>query len=309
MDWTPFHPGELEAQALAGMGSRGAGIRSFMPDQHRAFFAQLPILLAAVGDESGHPIATVLSDEPGFIESPQPTRLSIGALPARDDPAYRHIAAGRPIGLLGLEFPTRRRNRANGVVTRRNDHGFSVEVAQSFGNCAKYIQARTPLSVKPAAPSPVETLTGLDAAGRALIARSDTFFIASASSDAEHGGLDISHRGGRPGFIGIEGDVLSVPDFTGNAYFNTLGNLLSDPRASLLFIDFEDGTALQLQGRVEIVWSGEEIARWPAAERLWRMHVTGSWFRSAALPFRWTQAEPAASTLATGIHSEAQVAA
>lgn len=308
MDWTPFHQGELEAQALAGMGSRGAGIRNFMPDQHRAFFAQLPIVLAAVADESGHPIATVLSDEPGFIESPHPTRLSIGVLPAPEDPAYRHIADGRQIGLLGLEFPTRRRNRANGVVTRRSDHGFSVEIAQSFGNCAKYIQMRTPVPVMPAAPGPMETLTGLDAAARALIARSDTFFVASTSSDAEHGGLDISHRGGRPGFIGIEGDVLSVPDFAGNAYFNTLGNLLSDPRASLLFIDFDDGTVLQLQGRVDIVWSGDEIARWPAAERLWRMQITGGWRRSAALPFRWTQAEPAASTLATGIHGGAAAA-
>jgi predicted pyridoxine 5'-phosphate oxidase superfamily flavin-nucleotide-binding protein len=305
MDWTPFHQGELEAQALAGMGSRGAGIRNFMPDQHRGFFGQLPLLLAAVADDAGHPIATILTGEPGFVRSPQPTELSIRALPAPDDPAERFITAGRPIGLLGLEFPTRRRNRANGLITQRDDHGFSIEVAQSFGNCAKYIQARTPLAAAPTAPRPLEALSGLDAAARALIARSDTFFVASTGSDAEYGGLDISHRGGRPGFVGIEGDVLSVPDFAGNAYFNTLGNLLHDPRASLLFVDFDDGTVLQLQGRVEIVWSGGEIAQWPGAERLWRMRVTGGWRRSAALPFRWSEAEPAASTLATGIHRAA----
>ena len=61
-------------------------------------------------------------------------------------------------------------------------------------------------------------------------------------------GADISHRGGRPGFVRVDGDVLTIPDFRGNRYFNTLGNLIAEPRASLLFVDFETGDLLQLQG-------------------------------------------------------------
>jgi hypothetical protein len=49
--------------------------------------------------------------------------------------------------------------------------------------------------------------------------------------------------------------VLTIPDFRGNRFFNTLGNLVSDPRAALLFVDFETGDLLHLQGRVEIDWS------------------------------------------------------
>ena len=82
----------------------------------------------------------------------------------------------------------------------------------------------------------------------------------------------MSHRGGRPGFVGVQGDTLVIPDFRGNRFFNTLGNLLGDPRAGLLFIDFASGDILQLQGRATIDWHPEGSG--PAgAERLWRVEV------------------------------------
>ena len=50
--------------------------------------------------------------------------------------------AAAPLGLLGIELHTRRRNRLNGVVRGAGTQGFSVEVTQSFGNCPQYIQGR-----------------------------------------------------------------------------------------------------------------------------------------------------------------------
>ena len=139
----------------------------------------------------------------------------------------------------------------------------------------------------------METLSSLDDAARRLIESADTFFVASrsrATVEAD-GGLDVSHRGGRPGFVAVRGDTLVVPDFRGNRFFNTLGNLLGDPRAALLFIDFATGDLLQLQGTVTIEW-GEP--------RLWTVAVEGAWRRPAALPFDWTFGEYAPTTLATG---------
>jgi hypothetical protein len=49
-------------------------------------------------------------------------------------------AAGKNIGLLGLEFPTRRRNRVNGIIEKVEDGRMHVHVIESFGNCPKYIQ-------------------------------------------------------------------------------------------------------------------------------------------------------------------------
>jgi predicted pyridoxine 5'-phosphate oxidase superfamily flavin-nucleotide-binding protein len=295
MDASPFHQGELEAQALAGESSRGAGIREFMPDQHRDFFALLPYLFAAGRDAQGRPIATVLTGPEGFVTSPTPQELAIAALPASGDPADAALSAGAPIGLLGLDLRTRRRNRANGVISERDGSGLRLAISQSFGNCAKYIQIRQH-EFEPAAAAVTEERGGLDAATGLLIAEADTLFIASGSES----GLDISHRGGRPGFVQIEGDRLTIPDFAGNSYFNTFGNLLREPETSLLFIDFAEGDVLQLQGMAQIIWGGPELASFEGAKRLLQVEVTRAWRRKAALSLRWSEPEPAPTTLATG---------
>jgi predicted pyridoxine 5'-phosphate oxidase superfamily flavin-nucleotide-binding protein len=304
MDALPFHEGELEAQSRAGTSSRGAGIRTFMPEQHRDFFPLLPYLIAAGRDAAGRPIATVLAGEEGFVTSPSPTELAIAALPSPHDPADAALAAGAPIGLLGIDLRTRRRNRANGVITARDDTGLMVAVEQSFGNCAKYIQSRQHERA-PAQAAPAQDLPGLDEAARALIGSSDTLFIATGSES----GLDVSHRGGQPGFVRIEGEQLTVPDFVGNNYFNTFGNLLREPAASLLFIDFASGDVLQLQGTTEIVWEGPELAALAGAQRLWHFEIGRAWRRKAALPLRWSAPEPAPTTLATGIWADQRRAA
>lgn len=300
---SPFHAGEREVQARAGvraqMDKRGARfIRAFLPDQHRAFFPLLRFLPVAVEDGDGWPAAAILTGPPGFVSSPDPGRLRIAALPDPSDPAAPRIATGAPVGLLGIDTATRRRNRANGRIACVGLTGFEVEVAQSFGNCAQYIQAR---EVAPVASIPAarEQLDAIDGAARAAIAGADTFFVASGGG----GDMDISHRGGRPGFVRVDGDVLTVPDFSGNHYFNTLGNLAATRRAALLFPDFTTGDLLHLAGEVEIVWGGDEVRRFEGAERLWRVRVGSGWRRRGALPLRWSAPEYAPTTLATGTWS------
>ena len=268
-----FHAGERRAQALAGFAVKGAPIRDFMTDQHRVFFGQLPILFVGVGDDRGWPVATVVTGAPGFVSSPDAVTLRVGAGLAAAD--WGVVREGAGIGLLGLEFATRRRNRANGVVSAVMSEAFFVEVRQSFGNCPQYIQTRAPVAAGGAA-GEVEALAGLEAV-REMIEGADTLFVASRA-EGEQGGFDVSHRGGRPGFVGIEGDALVIPDYRGNRYFNTFGNLLADERAGLLFVDFETGDLLQVQGRAAISW-GEE--------RVLRVAVTRASLRRAALPVRW----------------------
>jgi uncharacterized protein len=266
----PFHAGEREAQARAGGGATGGGIRDFLTDQHRTFFEALPFV-AVASVEEGWPAATLLDGEPGFVSAPDPHTLRIAAALDPDDPAHRSLVAGGPIGVLGIDFATRRRNRANGVIASSGRDGIVVDVRQSFGNCPKYIQARdlvrVPRSVRPV----VEVLHRLDARARDAISRADTFFVASAAHLGEEvGGVDISHRGGPAGFVRVEGDTLTIPDYRGNRYFNTLGNLVAAARASLLFPDFARGDLLQLQGTTEVVWDAPEASASAGAERLWR---------------------------------------
>jgi len=296
----PFHEDEITAQALAGQRAGGAAIRPFMPDQHREFFALLPYLFIATLDGEGWPVASVLSGPAGFARSPDPRSLYIDALPRPGDPAVAGFVPGGMIGLLGLDLSTRRRNRANGRVAAVGEKGFSMAIEQSFGNCAQYIQRRTPFP-RARPPAAAVPLSGLDAAARRLIGATDTFFVASRSRGGidTNGGLDVSHRGGRPGFVGLEGDTLVVPDFRGNRFFNTLGNLLGEPRCGVLFIDFATGDLLQLQGIARIDWA--VAAGQPAGtQRSWRLLVERGWRRPGALPFDWTFGDYAPTTLATG---------
>jgi predicted pyridoxine 5'-phosphate oxidase superfamily flavin-nucleotide-binding protein len=280
----PFHFGERQAQLRAGLEvlPGGGGIREFMPDQHRTFFAQLPFLAVATLEADGAPAASLLAGPPGFVRSPDAWTLEIQA--TTGDPAGERLAAGAAIGLLGIELATRRRNRANGRIHGRSPDGFTVEVEQSFGNCPQHIHPREVQLVE-APVGAVEPFAGLDAAARAAVGAADTFFVATSSgAGVANGGVDISHRGGSPGFVRIDGAVLTIPDFRGNRYFNTLGNLLLEPRAALLFVDFDTGVLTQLQGRAEILWDLNEARGGAAgAERSWRFTVERGWRRPSGL--------------------------
>jgi predicted pyridoxine 5'-phosphate oxidase superfamily flavin-nucleotide-binding protein len=307
----PFHEGEAALQAQAGSRARlaemgGRVIRDHMPDQHREFFEQLPLLVVGALDATGQPWASVLAGRPGFAISPDPRHLVVRAVPQASDPLAEAITPGASIALLGIEPPTRRRNRMNGTVTERNAQAFAVEVGQSFGNCPKYIQAREPAwADRPAAPA-ARDMPVLDAAACALVEGADTFFIATAHPRAgEPGevshGVDVSHRGGKTGFVRVDGGVtLTVPDFTGNAYFNTLGNVLVNPRCGLLFIDYAGGGLLHVAARGEVVTDGEELRAFTGAQRLLRLHVEHARWRPAALPLRWGDAEMSPVLAATG---------
>jgi len=302
----PFHAGELAAQARAGVQAPGAtGIRPFMPDQHRDFFALLPYLFVATVDEAGWPVATLLTGAPGFVASPDPTTLRIAATPRAGEPGHDQFRAGRPFGALGLDFATRRRNRANGVIETADAGGLRLKVLQSFGNCPQYIQTRA-VETAPASTVPAEAVAVDAPEVLAQIADADTFFVATVSGSALNGGVDISHRGGLPGFVKLVDGELVVPDFRGNRFMNTLGNLVEDPRAALLFVAFDTGDLLHLQGRVEIDWDPPAGQAWPeGVQRQWRFRPERAWRRPAALPLRWEFGDFSPVTLMTKAWNEA----
>jgi hypothetical protein len=289
----PFHAGELQAQAMAGIDPFSPPIRNRMPDQHRTFFPLLPFVCVAVADAGGWPLATLVQGPPGFAHSPDPARLEVAALPAADDPARERLVAGAAVGLLGIDLGTRRRNRLNGVLARVDGTGFAVDVVQSFGNCPRYIHVRA-LVPADRAPGPA-TAFGADvpARARAMLAVATTLFVASASGADAQGaaaGLDISHRGGPAGFARLEGDVLSVPDYAGNRYFNTLGNFVANPHAAIVLADVATGDVLQLQGVVDVDWTAAQPERVPPVERTWRFRIVRGWLRPGA--FGLAEREP-----------------
>lgn len=272
-------------------------VRDFMPDQHREFFQQLPILFVGSVDERGRPWASALVGRPGFARSPDPRRLVVEASALPHDPLGENLKEGASLGLLGLEFHSRRRNRLNGEVVRQEGDLFEVEVGQSFGNCPQYIQKRR-LRRREDTTHELSDGVALSAEAKALIEKSDTFLIASFF---EPQGVDVSHRGGKPGFVKVENDTTLVfPDFSGNNQFNTIGNLSVNPRAGLLFLDFESGDILYLTATAEVVWEGPEVASFAGAQRLVKLQVLEWRLVKNSLPFSWELEEYSPTLEGTG---------
>ena len=293
---SPFHEGEQRVQERLGVREAiepwaRKVVRSFLPEEHRAFYGQLPFVVAGARDARGRPWATILAGPPGFLSSPDPRTLVSSALPAAGDALAGALAEGADVGLLGIELATRRRNRVNGRIAAVSDAGFTLAVEQGFGNCPQYIHERhwrqEPRSATPAA----RHHDALDGRLRRWIEGSDTFFIASGhrgQGESPTFGMDASHRGGQPGFVRIEDERhLVFPDYAGNNHYNTLGNLVLDPRAGLVFVDFERGSLLQLTGLATIEWKATDLERFPGARRMVAFELDEAVEVEGALPLRW----------------------
>jgi predicted pyridoxine 5'-phosphate oxidase superfamily flavin-nucleotide-binding protein len=291
-----FHEGERAVQRRAGVervaAQVGRNILPFVPVEFGDFLRRQPFVVVASRDEAGGVWASLVFGGAGFARALDDRRVLLARAPAPGDPL--NAALDRPasrIGLLAIEFDSRLRIRLNGVAQRTAD-GILLAVDEAFGNCPKYIQRRLP-SEALAGGGPHAHREGerLDSPQAALVGRADTFFIASAHPDR---GADASHRGGRPGFVEVseDGRRLTFPDYSGNRMFQTLGNLVVNPRAGLLFIDWDSGTALQLTGEARVVWDEEAVAARPGAERLVEFTVQAVHEHERVLPARFSLIEP-----------------
>lgn len=293
---SPWHAGEIALQQRVGVAEYMLAvgqqwIRPAMPLQHRAFFPLLPFVVVGAVDAQGNAWATLLSGDKGFVQASDAEHLSIAAPRNANDPADAGMHDGDPVGLLGIDLATRRRNRVNGIVQRTDQDGFAVVVTQSFGNCPRYIHPRRvdgDVDADRGSAASPQRSARLDGALAAMVTAADTFFVASYVDTEPGRQVDVSHRGGPAGFVRLGADgVLTIPDYAGNKFFNTLGNLLVNPKAGLVFVDFATGGMLQLSGDAEVLRDGEGTAAFPGAERLWRFTTREVVFRPNALGLRW----------------------
>ncbi|HSX70918.1 MAG TPA: pyridoxamine 5'-phosphate oxidase family protein [Pseudomonas sp.] len=311
---SPWHAGERQLQEKVYASERmevigQKVIRDYMPDQHREFYQQLPFMVVGAVDADGRPWATLLEGPEGFVTSADPQHLFLASQLDAQDPAAAGLQAGNAIGMLGIELHTRRRNRINGMIQQASAAGFAVEVEHSYGNCPKYIQARSYTRVTvPANGKPLrQDFSGLDDYSSALIRAADTFFVASyVEHDDRRRSVDVSHRGGRAGFVRVEGNRLTIPDYAGNLFFNTLGNLQANPIAGLLFVDFASGDMLQVSGRTELLLDSPLTKAFEGAERLWTVEVEQVVLRPGAVGIRWQFHDYAPTSLATGTWAETE---
>ncbi len=300
-----FHPGELAVQERAGvreMASRvGQIIGATISPAEAAFMRAQQVAVISAADASGRVWASLLTGAPGFLETINESTLRVHARPTDGDPLAATFDARSNngngdddratlnVGLLVIEFATRRRMRVNGVLAAMpGGSGIEIAAAQVYGNCPKYIQARALAAGVGAEGQNAPHATHsheLSTAQRHLIATADTFFIATMHAEA---GADASHRGGLPGFVRVGSDgALAWPDYAGNTMFQTLGNLALASACGLLFLDFDTGDTLQLTGAARVVWDAARLAEFAGAERLVEFRAEEIVEIQDASPLRW----------------------
>jgi uncharacterized protein len=251
-----FHEGELAVQLRAGVLDEAGRLAPMLdtPDLSGGFsrfLADRTFVVLTARDGGGRLWASPIFEKAGFVDA-RGQSLSLQAVPAPGDP-LADLPEGQPIGLLAIDFATRRRVRVNGRLVRVGHGALDIAVDQAFGNCPKYIQARLlqPARTLVRAAGARRSST-IDAADRDLIEAADTFILGTIHPER---GVDSSHRGGPPGFVRVDGNELWWPDYEGNNMFNSLGNLQVNREAALLFLDFESGTTLHLSGTARLVWT------------------------------------------------------
>nr|WP_232848538.1 pyridoxamine 5'-phosphate oxidase family protein [Bowmanella yangjiangensis] len=266
-------------------------IQDYLTPQHQEFYAALPFLVVGTVDQQGNPWGSIVEGERGFLSTPDPKHLDINASIAIDDPVLRGFKQGAGVGILGIDLQTRRRNRMNGQILASNNGSHRIKVVQAFGNCPKYIQQQ--LLDLPAIQSTAEfrEMQSLDSHTLALVKQAHTFFVVSYAFEsicpASTKAVDVSYRGGLPGFIKVHENSLYIPDWPGNNYFNTLGNIQVNPKVGLLFANFSTGELVHLTGSAQILWE-DKIGNWPSGTQLvWKFDVTSVIHRRFAISSRF----------------------
>ena len=291
-DGMPFHEGEVAMQKAVGGHDRVMSyaprfIRPYLPDQHREFYRNQPLLAVAARDAVGAMWSTMIfnsnnigggggdDDVLSVAESPDPATLRLIGSPAAGDALEGALKPGADVGILGIEFATKRRNRVNGRIVQGDgsDSPLVFRVGQSFGNCPQYIKPRRwwraapEKKRKPDRPS--TRATALSPDQMRAIRSADTVFVATGYRPSSNGdgvgvddaryGNDSSHRGGPAGFVEVvDSTTLLMPEYAGNGHYNSLGNLLMDGRMGVTVPDFEGGGLLQLSGTGEVVCAGAD---------------------------------------------------
>ncbi|HZR80093.1 MAG TPA: pyridoxamine 5'-phosphate oxidase family protein [Candidatus Binatia bacterium] len=292
----PFHEGELAVQRRAGVAAMaakvGAGIHDVLPPPAAAFLAARRFAVVGATDEGGRVWASPVVGEEGFLHVPEERTLEVRAAPPATDPLYAALRGEARVGLIAIDFAARRRVRVNGTAVPLAGDGFAIHVEQAYANCPKYIRRREPADGDRPRPVAREAsrASELSSSQMRWIASADTFFIATAHRER---GADASHRGGDPGFVrALDATRLAWPDYVGNAMFQTLGNLATNPACGLVFLDFRTGGALQLSGTARVAWDDPAAREIAGAERLVEFAVEQVIETEGAVHGGWQEGEP-----------------
>jgi uncharacterized protein len=314
------HDGELKVQRRRQVppqlsASVAQAIHDEMPRQLVQFYRGLSFLPLGVIDAEGRPWATVLCNPD--ISAPTSERLQVRARVNADDPFIKAVTSTNPGPFAGvaIDFTNRMRVKLAGVVEAaaidaEQTLTLTLRANEHMGNCPKYITVR---QLRATRRSPRTTALGraLSDQAKAVLHQASTAFIATRHVDRDPRETDMgfNHRGGPPGFLKTfddhRGTHLVLPDYSGNRFYQSLGNVETDPVLGVAVPDFATGALVQVTGRAQNLFDAEAAEVMPGTSLVTVITIDEAFFTSGALDLELIGVEqlspynPVARALAT----------
>jgi len=296
------HEGELRVQARRQTppqlteAIRGV-IQDEMSRQHAAYYSSLRYLPLGVADERGRLWATILCNPETTAESSE--LLKVNARVNPDDPFVRAvcspmptIACAKEFAGVAIDFTTRSRIKMAGSIDAWKLDGESLTLTlranEHMGNCPKYITVR---ELRQTERQPEISALGakLSPLARDVLRRASTIFIATRHSDDDprESDMGVNHRGGPKGFLRYfeddHGAHLVLPDYSGNRFYQSLGNVETDPVMGVAVPDFASGALLQVSGRARNVFDDDSSRIMPGTTLLTLITIDEAFLTNGAL--------------------------
>ncbi|KAJ4344260.1 hypothetical protein N0V95_006203 [Ascochyta clinopodiicola] len=316
MGWSD---GESKMQKLLNVPDIDNPTSSMLTPQASSMLQRAPILAIGTLDDQKRPWTAVWGGSPGFSEPIGGNFVGTRTLvDSKHDPVVQALLGGAPKNMtmqpkdggkmlsgLVIDLVTRKRVKIGGkmiAVTVRevdiesendaelpadapktqNQVQLVTKIEESLGNCPKYLNQYEFKSAM-VTPSLVSEGPSLGPEGRALIDKADMFFLSSATATD----MDTNHRGGPPGFVRIISPTCIIyPEYSGNRFYQSLGNMYHNPVIGMTFPDYETGDVLYTTGTAKIL-VGEDAAQiMPGANLAVKVDFTDTRFVSQGLAFR-----------------------
>ena len=164
-----------------------------------------------------------------------------------------------------------------------------TKIDQSLGNCPKYLNQYEIHPVAIVRSKLLHTGPTLPEEGKALIAKSDMFFLSTITETDQ----DVNHRGGPSGFVRvISSSEIIYPEYSGNRLYQSLGNLRLNPKIGIVFPDYETGDALYITGTADILIGKDAAGMLPGSNLAVKVTIDEARLVKAGLPFRGVRKTP-----------------
>ncbi|KAF2728410.1 hypothetical protein EJ04DRAFT_516624 [Polyplosphaeria fusca] len=320
MDW---NEGEVKMHNLLRVDGWDNPTSTMLTPQASFLLQRAPLLAFGTLDSQDRPWTTLWGGQPGFSEALGGgiigTRTFVDAI---NDPVVQALVGGTEKGemrsgnekmLSGLtiDLMTRKRvkiagrmlagalseveveyeggvKHAENAPEQQNQLQLVYKVDQSLGNCPKYLNQ---YEIQPALTTSklVEQSPNLSNEAKALIAKSDMFFLSTSTEDD----MDTNHRGGPTGFVRIVSDTeIAYPEYSGNRLYQSLGNLQMNPKIGITFPDYETGEILYITGTTEILVLEDAAKLLPGSNLAVKIKIDEARLVEGGLPFRGTRKIP-----------------